>query len=99
MELYSEGTITHLQGDLTFADVTLNIINSLAEALHLTTVAGEKKVQVICDKIHSADFSGLQLLSVWMQCALIRGVEPELVNLPDKLKKDMLMLGMDHCIV
>jgi hypothetical protein len=57
MELYSEGTITHLQGDLTFAGVTLNIINSLAEALHLATVAGEKKIQVICDKIQSADFS------------------------------------------
>jgi len=98
MELYSEGTITHLQGDITHAGVTLNIINSLAEALHLASVAGEKKIQVMCDKIKSADISGLQLLSVWMQCARFRGVEPELVNLPDKLKKDMLELGMDHCI-
>jgi ABC-type transporter Mla MlaB component len=97
MELYSEGTITHLQGDLTLAGVTLNIINSLAEALLLTTIAGEKNIQIVCDKIQSADVSGLQLLSVWMQCARFRGVVPELVNLPSKLKKDMLKLGMDHC--
>jgi ABC-type transporter Mla MlaB component len=97
MELYSEGTITHLQGDLTLAGVTLNIINSLAEALHRTTVSGENKIQIVCDKIRTADVSGLQLLSVWVQCARFRGVEPELVNLPRKLKKDMLKLGMNHC--
>lgn len=96
MELYSNGSITHLQGDMTHAGITLNIINSLAEALQRATVAGEKKIQVVCDKIMSADISGLQLLSVWMQCARLRGVEPELVNLPEKLKKDMLKLGMNH---
>jgi ABC-type transporter Mla MlaB component len=96
MKVYSEGTITHLQGDITHAEITLNIINSLDEALHMTTRTGEKKIQIVCDKIKSADISGLQLLSVWMQCARLRGLDPELVDLPEKFKKVMLKSEMIH---
>jgi ABC-type transporter Mla MlaB component len=96
MKVYSEGTVTHLQGDITHAKITLSIINFLAEVLHMTTVAEGKTIQIVCDKIKSADISGLQLLSVWMQCARFRGFEPELINLPETLRKDMLRLGMGH---
>jgi anti-anti-sigma regulatory factor len=58
---------------------------------------GIKKIRVDCGSVRVADLSGLQLLDVWMRCARIRGVEPELVNLPDSLRQSMQRMGYRYC--
>ena len=97
MNMYTKGTVAHLQGDLTHSGVTDNIINSLSVSLQQVASGGEKNFRIDCGNIGTADISGLQLLYVWMQCARFRGVEPELVNLPDTLQKIMQKMGLGHC--
>ncbi|MDA8431160.1 MAG: STAS domain-containing protein [Geobacteraceae bacterium] len=86
MVIYRAGAVVHLRGNLTHAGVTHNIINSLAASLPQIASGGEKKLRIDCKRIRNADSSGLQLLYVWMQCARFWGVEPQLVNLTNRLK-------------
>lgn len=97
MTICFEGTVVHLQGDLTHSGVTHNIINSLAVSLQQIESGGEKSIRIDCGGVRSADISGLQLLYVWMQCARFRGVEPELINLPDSLQQTMQKMALGHC--
>jgi ABC-type transporter Mla MlaB component len=97
MPICTEGTVAHLQGDLTHSGVTHNIINSLAVSLQQIASEDVKNIRIDCGRIHAADISGLQLLHLWMQCARFRGVEPELVNLSDSLQHVMQMTGLEHC--
>jgi ABC-type transporter Mla MlaB component len=97
MSMYSEGSVAHLQGHLTHSGVTHSIVNSLGASLQQIVSAGEKYFRIDCGMIRTADLSGLQLLYVWMQCARFRGVEPELVNLPNSLQKTMQRMGLGHC--
>lgn len=91
-----KGSVAHLQGDLTYFGMTHSCIDSLADSLLQIESGGEKNVRIDCGGIRAADMSGLQLLYVWMQCARFRGVEPELINLSDSLRKDMQRTGLGH---
>lgn len=97
MKLITKDMVTHLHGDLTHSGVTHNIITSLAASLQKVTAGGKKSIRIDCGRVGTADTSGLQLLYVWIQCARFRGVEPELVNLPESLQKTMQKLGLGHC--
>ena len=97
MKLCMQGPVAHLQGDLTCAGMTSNGIESLSESLHQIESVGGKNLRIDCGKILSADFSGLQLLYVWMQCARIRGMESELVNLPTILHAALQRIGLWNC--
>jgi anti-anti-sigma regulatory factor len=97
MTISMEGAVAHLKGDLTHSGVTRNIINSLAVSLQQIETRGKKNLRIDCGRIRFADMCGLQLLYVWMQCARFRGVEPELVNLPDTLQQTLQTMGLGHC--
>jgi anti-anti-sigma regulatory factor len=97
MKICTKGTVAHLQGDLTHTGVTNNIADSLAVALQIIVSGGDKYIHIDCERIRSADISGLQLLYVWMQCARFRGVEPALVNLSDSLRQTIQRMGFGHC--
>jgi len=97
MKICTEGTVAHLQGDLTHSGVTDNIINLLAGSLQKIVSGGDKNIRIDCEKIRTADISGLQLLYVWMQSARIRGVEAELINLSDSMRQSMQRMGFEHC--
>jgi anti-anti-sigma regulatory factor len=89
--------VTYLHGNLNHIGVTNIITNSLAASLQKAESVGEKNLRIDCRKIISADFSGLQLLYVWMQCARHRGVEPKLVNLSNGLQQSLQNMGIGHC--
>jgi len=97
MAIYSEDTVAHLQGDLTHSGVTHSIVSSLAVSLQQIVSGSEKKIRIDCGNVRVANSSGLQLLYVWMQCARFRGVEPELINLPDSLQHALQGMGIGHC--
>ncbi|MBK5274942.1 MAG: STAS domain-containing protein [Desulfuromonadales bacterium] len=97
MKNFTEGTVAHLQGDLTHSGVTNNIINSLAVSLQKTISEGDTKIRIDCESMRTADICGLQLLFVWMQSARFRGVEPELINLSGDLRQNMQKMGFEHC--
>lgn len=96
MKRVSKG-VAYLYGNLTHIGVTNNIINSLAVSLQKVESDGEKSMQIDCGKISSADFSGLQLLYVWMHCARFRDVEPKLINLSAGLQHSIQSMGIGHC--
>jgi anti-anti-sigma regulatory factor len=97
MKICTEGTVAHMQGDLTHSGVTNNIINLLADSLQKIVSGGDKNIRIDCERIRTADISGLQLLYVWMHSARIRGVEPELINLSDSMRQSMQRMGFEHC--
>jgi len=97
MTIITEGTVAHLHGDLTHSGVTNNIINSLSVSLQKIVSGGDKNIRIDCEKVRTADISGLQLLYVWMQTARFRGVEPELVNLSLNLKQTLQNMGFGCC--
>jgi ABC-type transporter Mla MlaB component len=97
MTICMEGKVAHLRGDLTYSGMTHGNIDSLVNSLQQIEFGGEKKIRIDCGKIRTADINGLQLLYVWMQCARFAGVEPELFNLPDNLRRIMKKMGVGHC--
>lgn len=97
MKISTKDSVAHLSGHLTLSGITHNIITSLALSLQQLASLGKKQIRIDCRRIYSADTSGLQLLYVWMQCARLRGVEPELINLPGNLIQTIQRLGLGDC--
>jgi anti-anti-sigma regulatory factor len=88
-----EGPVAYLKGDWTINGVTKGKIDSLAFALQDISSGEGIGLLVDCGHITSIDTTGHQLIYVWVQCARLRGVEPELVNLPDSLRQRLQSLG------
>jgi ABC-type transporter Mla MlaB component len=101
MTIRMAGTVARLEGDWTLSGVTRNL-DSLALSLQQLESGSGKKLRIDCGQMEEADISGLQLLNVWMQCVRFRGVEPTLVNVPEKLRHVMqILVGyclMDTCL-
>lgn len=97
MKLCMHGSVAHLQGDLTHDGMTSQGIESLSVSMQQLESDGVKKFHIDCRRILTADFYGLQLLYVWVQCARIRGMETELVNLPDALHTALQRSGFLRC--
>jgi len=97
MKVYKEGTVSHLEGDLTQSGVIYNIINLLAVSLQKIVSGGDKKIRIDCGRICKADIRGLQMLFVWMHSARTRGVEPELINMSSNLRQAIQRMGFEHC--
>lgn len=97
MTICIESTVAYMQGDLTYSGVTYNIIKLLAVSLQKVVSGGYKRIHIDCKRIRTADFSGLQLLNLWMQCARSRGVEPTLVNINDSLLQTIQRMGFENC--
>lgn len=51
-------------------------------------------VAIDCAGIERIDMSGLQLLYVWIQCIRLRGFQPSLCNIPEKMMSSLACLGM-----
>lgn len=81
----TNGTGIKLSGDWTLSGL-VHQIESLSTLLHLECGLGET-FHIDCSEISSVDMSGLQLLYAWMQCVSIRGVKPELANLPEGIQQ------------
>ena len=91
------GTMAHLEGDWTMAGAIENI-NSLVHSLNQLESEGKKSLQINCQQVNEADTSCLQLLSVWVECARLRGIEPTLVNVTDGLLRDIHKFGFTQCL-
>jgi len=94
MKMHISNGVVSLQGDWTFAGVTQCAIESLAVALQKTEKGSKGELCIDCREISAIDIFGQQMLNVWMQCASLRGVEPELVNPPKKLHQAFQSLGL-----
>jgi ABC-type transporter Mla MlaB component len=92
-----EGTVAYLKGDWTINGVTKGKLDSLAFVLQHIGQGEDAGLLVDCSHITSIDTTGHQLIYVWVQCARLRGVEPELVNLPDSLRQTLQNIGGRYC--
>ena len=94
MKIQISGCIASLKGDWTFAGVTQSAMDSLAVALQQIESCRTGGLHIDCRDVSAIDLSGQQILSVWMQCASLRGVESELFNPPNKLRQAFRNLGL-----
>lgn len=51
-------------------------------------------VVVDCSGIRGIDHNGFQLLYVWLHCIQLRGMHPELVNMPGCMREAQERLGI-----
>ena len=96
MPIRMAGTVAHLEGDWTLFGAAQNI-ESLALSLQQIKSDGIRSLRIDCRQVVKTDASGLQLLHVWLECARMRGVEPTLVNVPERLLHAMQGL-VGHCL-
>jgi anti-anti-sigma regulatory factor len=89
------GTVAHLEGDWTMTGVADNL-DSLVLSLNQLEFIGEKNIQINCGQIEETDTSGLQLLYVWVECARLRGIEPKLVNVTDRMRRAIHEFGFSQ---
>jgi len=93
MELTMSGAVAHLKGDWTLAGVTQHSIHALAASLEQIGAGSLKKLRIDCGQIKKIDINGLEFLHTWLHCLWIRGIEPVLFNLCEKLRKMFSDLG------
>lgn len=96
MNIYMSGTMAHVGGDWTLAGVTRIAMDSLAGALQKILPGNAGRLLIDCRDVTSIDSTGQELLSMWMQCVRLRGVEPELLNPPNKLRQALRNLGIRY---
>ena len=96
MKMHISDDVASLQGDWTYAGVTQDAIESLAVALQQIEHGSRGRISIDCREMSAVDIFGQQMLSVWMQCANLRGVESELVNPPSKLLHAFESLGLAY---
>ncbi|MDD5284369.1 MAG: STAS domain-containing protein [Desulfuromonadaceae bacterium] len=86
----------NLSGDWTISGV-MSQVDSLSDSLQKGGTGRKKNLHVDCARISNIDMSGLQLLHVWIECARMRGISPQLVNLPDGMQETIRRLGLGKC--
>ncbi len=87
MALQTTESIHNLSGDWTISGV-VGQLNLLSSSLNTLESAGKKRVHIDCGKIHAIDMSGLQLLHAWLDLVEMRGINTELINLPEHLHQN-----------
>lgn len=97
MKVDISGTMAYLVGNWTRTEMTDWNIDSLAGSLQQFKVAGVKNVQIDCGQLNEIDASGLQLLDIWLRSFRFRGVDIEIINIPEKLRKTLLRLTQKIC--
>lgn len=92
MKVDISGSMAHLAGNWTRTEMTDRNIDSLAISLQQLKIADVKNLQIDCGNLNEVDASGLQLLYIWLRFFRFRGINVEIVNLPEKLRKTLLHL-------
>ena len=87
MALQKIESVHSLSGDWTITGV-VGQLNLLSSSLSALKSAGKKSVHIDCGKIHAIDMSGLQLIHAWMELVEMRGINTELINLPEHLHQN-----------
>ena len=82
MALQTTESILNLSGDWTISGV-VGQLDLLSSSLNALASAGKNRVHIDCGKIHAIDMSGLQLLHAWLDLVEMRGINTELINLPE----------------
>jgi anti-anti-sigma regulatory factor len=94
MRVYMSGATAHLEGEWSVSGVTKDSLDTLSAALQQIDHTGGRRLQVDCRRVHALDTTGHQILTVWLQCARLRGVEPELVIPANNLQQTFKGLGI-----
>ena len=92
MTIRMTNTEARLEGDWTITGATRNV-DALTQSLQQFEPGIEANLLIDCGEIQKVDMGGMQLLNVWLQCFRFRGVEPTLVNVPERLRHYMQSLN------
>lgn len=98
MSIHLTASGATMDGDWTLAGAARNL-DSLAGLLHKIHAGDGRNLCIDCRNVSKADASGLQVLHVWLECARMRGVEPTLINVPERLLSAMQGLSQHFIIV
>ena len=97
MVKYEGGARVTLWGHWNLSSV-IRQIESLSALQPLESGRAEH-YSVDCAGIGSIDREGLQVLHVWIQCVRLRGLKPELSNLPEGMLESIKRQGLESCFL
>ena len=93
MKIHLSGDKAHLWGNWINTEMRYDTIDSLTGLLDRIQSGGKKKLLVDCAHLGTVDFSGQQFLNTWLHCLKLRGIDHELVNMPEPLEKSFRGMG------
>ena len=88
----SFATTAHLSGDWTIAGVVQQV--ALLTEFQAAESAPGATVVIDCSGIDEIDLSGFQLIFAWLHCIRIKGLQHELINVPDWMRDGQRRLGI-----
>ena len=88
VSIFLAGAEAQMEGDWTLAGAARNL-DSLAVLLHQLETGTARQLRIDCRNVTRADASGLQVLQVWLECVRMRGVEPTLINISERMLEAM----------
>ena len=97
MKVNVSGTMAQLMGNWTRTEMTDRNIDSLALSSQQLKIAGVKNLRIDCGQLKEVDASGLQVLYIWLRAFRFRGINLEMVNPPNKLRKTLQGLLIKIC--
>lgn len=96
MKVSMSNTIAHLEGDFTVSGITPGNIDKLIGSLPQMKGDGDRSIQIDCRRISAIDSIGVDLLKEWVNLIKLRNFEPELVNLPENLRRYFKGTGLRY---
>lgn len=94
MRVQMSGSTARLVGDWSLAGVNQHNLDTLSAALQQIEPAATRRLLIDCRQVHALDATGRQILTVWLQCVKLRGVEPELLIPANTLQQTFRDLGI-----
>jgi hypothetical protein len=93
MKIHLSGDLAYLWGKWINTEMSYSCINELTGLLDQIESAGKKKLRVNCAHLDTIDASGAHFLDIWLKCLKLRGVDHELIYIPEQEEKSFRGIG------
>lgn len=93
MKIHLSGERAYLWGDWINTEMSYSTIDSLTGVLDKIESAGKMRLSIDCAYLENIDSSGAQFLDIWLQCLKLRGIDHEIINVPEKQLQSFERLG------
>ena len=98
MSIHTASTDANVPENTMISGIVENM-DSLLFSLNRIEAHGLKRCNIDCRQITEEDINALQYLNIFMLCARLRGLEPNLVNLTDTTRQTIQALDLRHCYI
>lgn len=93
MKIHLSGDMAYLWGKWINTEINYSSIDALTGLLDQIESAGKKNLRINCAHLDTIDASGAHFLDIWLKCLQLRGVDHELIYIPEQQEKSFCGIG------